>query len=699
MAVTSGFFNSLNGDRKYNADQFSALFDNLITDGVFSNVGTAFEVQASGGSNVTIGIGRAWFNSIWVYNDALYPMVAQEPEVLLNRIDAVVIEINHNEAVRTGSIRWVYGSPSSTPVKPTLTNTDEVHQYPLAYVYRKAGVSDVIQADITNAIGTSECPYVTGILSTQNIDKIVAQWESQFNVWFDGLEAELSGDVAANLANQVLDLQNRFQTLAREKAVYEELQDSSGTRIQDNNGSDILGKTVLGVSDDMIINYNPGQIGGGDSETFKAGDILTTKRNDLDSSWLLCNGESVNSADYPDLLPFDTSPLIKTYIVKDEEVEEAFSPPIEETSSLEFGNGYYFYGGRQNNYAVIVYSTSINGPWTVKRIGKEPSGSAYTVAYVNGYYTAIVIETDSVNTSRYSTALYYTRNISGSWSKSQNLLQRQTDRLSNDFVGIAYGNGYYVTVRNGGTASNASATGYYCTSLGGAWTTFSPFCYDVYGVKFLNGNFFMYGRWRSSVSSHTFNCALEYFANPADSTPKYLVQFNDSVNNDFYGVFDVNYIDGKYVAYLGSNAFRVSSTLTTTVSSWVLHQDKSLLPSYDDDNYITSYEFLYVDGTYIFVLNDYSALTDAKITVYFSESLDGPWTSWQVYTRETYRDYDLPRIMYLRFYQNQYVFSGYSSKDNANAKTLLYMWPDTSKIALPSISLSEDTYTYIKVKE
>ena len=261
MAVTSGFFNSLNGDRKYSAEQFSALFDNLITDGVFANVGTAFEVKATPENTITIGIGRAWFNSVWLYNDTLYPMVPQEPEVLLNRIDAIVIEINRNEAVRSGQIRWMYGTPSSEPVRPTLTSTVEVHQYPLAYVYRHAGVSDVIQADITNMIGTSACPYVTGILSTQSIDKVVAQWESQFNVWFEGLEATLDGDVAANLANQVLELQSRFHDLAKERAVYEVLQDSTGAAIKDSNGGDILARTVLG-GENVIINY---PTGGGDA--------------------------------------------------------------------------------------------------------------------------------------------------------------------------------------------------------------------------------------------------------------------------------------------------------------------------------------------------------------------------------------------------------------------------------------------------
>ena len=42
MSVSSGFFNSLNGDRKYNAAQMSAIFDGLIIDGVFASIGTAF---------------------------------------------------------------------------------------------------------------------------------------------------------------------------------------------------------------------------------------------------------------------------------------------------------------------------------------------------------------------------------------------------------------------------------------------------------------------------------------------------------------------------------------------------------------------------------------------------------------------------------------------------------------------------------
>ena len=69
MSVSSGFFNSLNGDRKYNAAQMSAIFDGLIIDGVFASIGTAVAVKAAGGLTVNVGIGKSWFDHTWTVND------------------------------------------------------------------------------------------------------------------------------------------------------------------------------------------------------------------------------------------------------------------------------------------------------------------------------------------------------------------------------------------------------------------------------------------------------------------------------------------------------------------------------------------------------------------------------------------------------------------------------------------------------
>lgn len=124
MSVSSGFFNSLNGDRKYNAAQMSAIFDGLIIDGVFASIGTAFAVKAAGGLTVNVGIGKAWFDHTWTVNDSILPMTAPEAEVLLDRIDAVVLEVNGMESVRENTIKFVKGNPSSAPSRPTLTNEE-----------------------------------------------------------------------------------------------------------------------------------------------------------------------------------------------------------------------------------------------------------------------------------------------------------------------------------------------------------------------------------------------------------------------------------------------------------------------------------------------------------------------------------------------------------------------------------------------
>lgn len=213
MSVSSGFFNSLNGDRKYNAAQMSAIFDGLIIDGVFASIGTAFAVKAAGGLTVNVGVGKAWFDHTWTVNDSILPMTAPEAEVLLDRIDAVVLEVNGMESVRENTIKFVKGNPSSAPTRPTLTNEGNVHQYPLCYIYRKYGIAVINQADITPMVGTESTPFVTGILQTVSLDELLGKWqdeldrftdarsqevddwiaqeESDFTTWFDKMKADL----------------------------------------------------------------------------------------------------------------------------------------------------------------------------------------------------------------------------------------------------------------------------------------------------------------------------------------------------------------------------------------------------------------------------------------------------------------------------------------------------------------------------
>lgn len=189
--ITYGFYDSLNHDRRYNAIQFGSIFDGIIRDGIFMSIGTCFRVIEGEDMMLLVGIGRAWFDHSWTLNDAPLPIYIPQSEVLLDRIDAVVIDVWGDQAHRVNDVIVVKGTPSKTPQRPTLINTTHHHQYPLAYVSVKAGVTSIRTANITNMVGTSETPYVTGILETVNIDALVAQWQDQWQEFYEKQTTEI----------------------------------------------------------------------------------------------------------------------------------------------------------------------------------------------------------------------------------------------------------------------------------------------------------------------------------------------------------------------------------------------------------------------------------------------------------------------------------------------------------------------------
>ena len=232
MAVYSGFFNALEGttDRVYGAEDISKLFDGIITDGVYSTVGDVFFVTAFGGMNIKVGTGRCWFNHTWTVNDAPEIMELSEAPLIMQRIDAVIIEVNTSEAVRENSIKVITGIASDTPERPTLINEGDIHQYPLAYVLVDAGATEITQENITNMVGTEDCPFVVGILKSIDISDLLIQWEAEFNSalteyeetnqqafeeWFANLQYVLDGDVAGHLQNEIDSINAYLDSIGR----------------------------------------------------------------------------------------------------------------------------------------------------------------------------------------------------------------------------------------------------------------------------------------------------------------------------------------------------------------------------------------------------------------------------------------------------------------------------------------------------
>lgn len=221
MSLTYGFYNSSNGDRKYDALQLSSIFDGIITDGIFATVGEQFMVSAGSiGMSVLVNSGRGWFKHTWTLNDSDLTLTISTSESLLNRIDTVVIDVDRVN--RVNSIIVVKGTPSSNPVAPTLIDTADHKQYPLADVYVGAGVTKITQSNITNRIGVyGGTPFVEGVLPDLDVEKLIAQWENQWNdwlenkyndfdEWFEQLQVMLDGDVTANLSNRIIAIEDQL---------------------------------------------------------------------------------------------------------------------------------------------------------------------------------------------------------------------------------------------------------------------------------------------------------------------------------------------------------------------------------------------------------------------------------------------------------------------------------------------------------
>ena len=215
MAFSYGFFDSKNGDRKYDATEFSSIFDGIIKDGVYMDIGDHYNVTANGTSmSVFVGTGRAWFDHTWSLNTSAYELKIDQAEVVQNRIDAIVLDIDHRDAYRLNTLMVVKGTRSTSPVRPTLINEQYHKQYPLAYITIAAGTTAITTSMIENMVGTSACPFVTGIIQTISVDDLIDKWESQwnekmasseyeFNEWFSGIKNKLSTDAAGKLQEQL----------------------------------------------------------------------------------------------------------------------------------------------------------------------------------------------------------------------------------------------------------------------------------------------------------------------------------------------------------------------------------------------------------------------------------------------------------------------------------------------------------------
>ena len=203
MAITYGYFNSISGDRTYNADQMSEYFDGLVSNGVYESVGGALQVKAISGGGMTVQVlsGRGIINCKWLKNDAAITLDITQAHAVLNRYTAVVLKLDIVNRLMT--ITTKNGTAASTPDKPAMQNDAEAVELCLAYIYVGAGVTSISQANIEDMRPSSLCGWVTGLIEQVDTSQLFLQWQTayetyyetmtaRFEEWFDTLTEQLN---------------------------------------------------------------------------------------------------------------------------------------------------------------------------------------------------------------------------------------------------------------------------------------------------------------------------------------------------------------------------------------------------------------------------------------------------------------------------------------------------------------------------
>lgn len=265
MTFRSGFWNSIDGDRTYSAEDMAIPFDGVITDGVFANWGDAFRVTVVDGHTVTIGSGKAWFGKKWIQNDSVYQMPinvsdyasSTEPRTVVVCLD-LKVEPYYRFAQFLIEEQRYYAS--YTDMLNAITDRDTGRNtLALFAINFAAGDSSIQQSNITSLVGTAWCPYVTAPIQTVTVDDIRGKWdaaynsmmndivgdarskaneaesnfEASFNTWFLTLKNQLNTNQAANLQNQITALTDQLNKLVATGTVENTVQFYSGGNLVD----------------------------------------------------------------------------------------------------------------------------------------------------------------------------------------------------------------------------------------------------------------------------------------------------------------------------------------------------------------------------------------------------------------------------------------------------------------------------------
>jgi len=186
MAEFSSFFNSVNSDRRYDAEQFAEYFQQFLTSGVYhKNNVPSLKVRQGTGLQTILEPGSAFIEGYMYRNTADIVFAHDTADATNPRIDRIVLRLDRSVNARYIKAFVKKGVPAINPQPPTLQRDSIIYEISLAQVKINAGATS-----ITSVTDERFNPSVAGLVSsliTVPTDEFQRQWES----WFNGIQNQI----------------------------------------------------------------------------------------------------------------------------------------------------------------------------------------------------------------------------------------------------------------------------------------------------------------------------------------------------------------------------------------------------------------------------------------------------------------------------------------------------------------------------
>ena len=203
----SGFFNSLENDRTYDASDIASFLSNFFTNGIFNN---SLKVTANNNMNISIEKGSANINGyVYELTDKLNLNIKTADE-LLDRIDSVILRLDLS--ARNIKLMILDGSLSSEPVPSVITRNNNIYDLRIANISVPANTVEITNSMIEDTRFGNECGNVTQAVLSLNTSDLFSQYKECFTNWFENIKNQLSKDSAGNLQNQINNIFNLLGT-------------------------------------------------------------------------------------------------------------------------------------------------------------------------------------------------------------------------------------------------------------------------------------------------------------------------------------------------------------------------------------------------------------------------------------------------------------------------------------------------------